>query len=71
MGSHNEVSPLLHGLGRADLPVGNVGGDEADKSLHQDLGSVVHIVLLGGQLGQVLLLQEETGNAGKDSRGGE
>lgn len=69
MGCHNEVSPLLYGLGRADLSVGDVGGDEADKSLHQDLGSIVHIVLLRGQLGQILLLQEETREHGERQQG--
>ena len=67
MGGHDEVAPLLHSLGSADLSVGDVGGDEADQTLHQDLCSVVHVVLLGGQLSQVLLLQEEKGSIDRES----
>ena len=55
MGSHDEVGPFLHGPGGADLPVGDVGGDEAQATLQEDLRAVVHVVLLTGQLSQVIL----------------
>lgn len=55
MCSHDEVSPFLHRPGGADLSVRHVGGDEAEQTLQQDLGAVVDVVLLSGQLGQVVL----------------
>lgn len=34
---HDEMSPFLHRPGGADLPVGDVGGDEAQQALQEDL----------------------------------
>lgn len=56
VGSHDEMSPFLHRLGSADLSVGDVGGDEAEQAVLEDFRAIIHIVLLRGQLCQVLLL---------------
>lgn len=34
---HDEMSPFLHRPGGADLSVGDVGGDEAQQALQEDL----------------------------------
>lgn len=46
VGADDELHPLLGGLGGADLPVRDVGGDEAQQPLQQDVGAVVYVVLL-------------------------
>lgn len=61
VGTDDELHPLLSGLGGADLPVWDVGGDEAQQPLQEDVGAKVHVVLLRGQFRQVLLLQQNTG----------
>lgn len=53
--SHDEMRPLLHRPGAADLSVGDVGGDEAQQALQKDLRTVVHVILLRGQFCQVVL----------------
>lgn len=50
MGADDELSPLLRRLSGGDLSVGDVGGDEAEQPLLQDLRAIIHIVLLRGQL---------------------
>ena len=52
---HDEMSPFLHRPGGADLSVGDVGGDEAQQALQEDLWTVVDIILLRGQFCQVIL----------------
>lgn len=37
VGGHNEMGPLLHTPGGADLSVWDVGRDEAQKALQEDL----------------------------------
>lgn len=56
---HDEVSPLLHCLGCADLSVGDVGWDEAQQALQQDFWAIVHVVLLGRQFCEVILCQRK------------
>lgn len=56
MGSDGQLGPLLKRLQGCDLTVGNVSGHEAQEALQDHLRTVVHEVLLGGQLGQVVLL---------------
>lgn len=58
MGADDELKPLLRGLGGGDFSVGDVGRDEAQQAVLEDLGAVIHVVLLRGQLRQVLLLQD-------------
>lgn len=55
MRSHDELSPFLHGFGRADLSVRDVGWNKTQKALHKDLRAVVHVILLRRQLRQILL----------------
>ena len=50
VGAGDQLRPLLRGLGRGDFSVGDVGGDEAEQAILEDLRAVVHIVLLRGQL---------------------
>lgn len=52
---HDEMSPLLHSPGGADLSVRNVRGDEAQQTLQENLGTVVDVILLGGQFCQLIL----------------
>lgn len=58
--SHDEMSPLLHRPGGADLSVWDVGRDEAQQALQEDLRAVVNVILLRGQLCKVVL---ETGSS--------
>lgn len=58
MGADDKLKPLLCSLGRGDFSVGDVGGDEAQQAILEDVGAVIHVVLLRGQLCQVLLLQD-------------
>lgn len=58
VGTDDELHPLLSGLGRADLPVWDVGRDEAQQPLQEDVGAKIYVVLLRGQFRQVLLLQQ-------------
>lgn len=58
VGSDNELDPLLSGLRWADFSVWDVGGDEAEQAVLEDLGTVIHVVLLRGQFCQVLLLTD-------------
>lgn len=61
MCSHDEMSPFLHRLVGTDFSVGDVGRDEAQQTLQEDLWAVVDVILLRGQLCQVVLeLQEQT-----------
>lgn len=55
MGRHDEMSPLLHSPGVADLSVRNVRGDEAQQALQENLGTIVDVILLRGQLCQLIL----------------
>lgn len=57
VGVDDQLDPLLGSLSGGDFSVGDVGRDEAEQAVLEDLGAVVHIVLLRGQLGQVLLLK--------------
>ena len=50
VGGEDQRGPLVGGLGGGDLPVGDVGGDETQQAVLQDLWTVVHVVLLGRQL---------------------
>lgn len=59
MGADDELHPLLSGLRRADFPVRDVGWDEAQQAVQEDLRAVIHVVLLGGQFSEVLLLQQD------------
>lgn len=58
MGAGDELHPLVGGLGGADLPVRDVGRDEAQQPLQEQVAAVVYEVLLRGQFCQVLLLQQ-------------
>lgn len=60
MGTDDELHPLLNGLRRADLPVRDVGWDEAQQPLQEDVGAIIYVVLLRGQFCEVLLLQQNT-----------
>lgn len=55
MCSHDEMSPLLHSPGGADLSVRNVRGDEAQQALQENLGAIVDVILLRGQFCQLIL----------------
>lgn len=57
VGVDDQLDPLLGSLSGGDFSVGDVGRDEAEQAVLEDLRAVVHIVLLRGQLGQVLLLK--------------
>lgn len=57
VGVDDELSPLLSSLSGGDFPVGDVGRDEAEQALQEDLRAIVHKVLLRGQLSQIFLLQ--------------
>lgn len=57
VGVDDELSPLLCSLSRGDFSVGDVGRDEAEQALLEDLRAIVHKVLLRGQLSQIFLLQ--------------
>lgn len=46
VGADDELQPLLSRLGGADLPVRDVGWDEAQQSLQQDVGAIIDVVLL-------------------------
>lgn len=61
MGADDELNPLLCSLSGGDFSVGDVGRDEAEQAILEDLGAIVHVVLLRGQLCQVLLLQDRHG----------
>lgn len=56
VGADDELHPLLGGLRRADFPVGDVGRDESQQAVQEDLRAVIYVVLLGGQFCEVLLL---------------
>lgn len=58
MGADDELSPLLCGFCRGDFPVGDVGRDEAEQAILEDLRAVIHKVLLRGQLRQIFLLKQ-------------
>lgn len=60
MGTDDELHPLLSSLGGADLPVRDVGRDEAQQPLQEDVGAIIHVVLLRGQFCEVLFLQQNT-----------
>lgn len=56
VGANDELCPLLCSLSGGDFSVRDVGGDEAEQAILEDLRAVIHIVLLGGQLCEVFLL---------------
>lgn len=56
VGSNGQLGPLLQRPQGRDLAVRDVGGHEVQEALQDHLRAVVHKVLLGGQLGQVILL---------------
>lgn len=56
MGADDELDPLLGGLRRGDLSVGDIGWDEVQQTVLEDLWTIIYIVLLRGQICQVLLL---------------
>lgn len=58
MGADDELNPLLRSLSGGDFSVGDVGRNEAEQTILEDLGAVIHVVLLRGQFCQVLLLQD-------------
>lgn len=60
VGVDDELNPLLCSLSGGDFSVGDVRGDEAEQAVLEDLRAVIHIVLLRGQLCQVLLLLTDT-----------
>lgn len=57
VGTDDELSPLLQRLRRGDFPVGDVGGNQADQTIVENLSAIIHKVLLRGQFSQVLLLR--------------
>lgn len=57
VGSNSQLGPLLQSLQRCDLTVRNVSGHQAQQTLQNHLRTIVHKVLLRGQLGQVILLR--------------
>lgn len=56
MGADYELEPLVGGLRRGDLSVRDVGWDEVQQAVLEDLWTIIYIVLLRGQICQVLLL---------------
>lgn len=56
MGADDELHPLLGSLRRADFPVRDVCGDQAQQAVQEDLRAIINVVLLRGQFCQVLLL---------------
>ena len=56
VGSNGQLGPLLQRPQGRDLAVRDVRGHEVQQALQDHLGAIVHKVLLGGQLGQVILL---------------
>lgn len=58
MGADDELSPLLCGFSGGDFSVGDVGRDEAEQAILEDLRAVIHKVLLRGQLCQIFLLKQ-------------
>lgn len=57
VGTDDELSPLLQRLRRGDFSVGDVGGNQADQTIVENLSAIIHKVLLRGQFSQVLLLR--------------
>ena len=56
----DDLGPLLHGVVDAvEAVVGDVVGQQADQPLLVHVGAELDVVLLGGDHGQVLLLERE------------
>ena len=60
VGSNGQLRPLLQRLQGCDFAVRDVGGHKVQQALQDHLRAIVHEVLLGGQLCQVILLREGT-----------